>query len=92
MIFPRILRVHPSIIPNNVASLVKFEFNKTSLHDLEYLKLIIGTIEKNLTEGIHLLNQTFAQIMIKPDANMTLQKYPIRIVIDPSTDAEYYSG
>ena len=23
---------------------------------------------------------------------MTLQKYPIRIVIDPSTDAEYYSG
>lgn len=66
MTFPRILRVHPSTVPNNVASLVKLEFHKSSLHDLEHLKIRIGDVEKNLSE-IKLLNQTFAQIKFEPN-------------------------
>lgn len=49
MTYPRILRVHPKVIPNNVDSIVKLEFNKTSLHDLSYLKVRFHTYEYNMS-------------------------------------------
>lgn len=91
MTFPRILRVHPPTIPNNRASLVLLQFNKTSLHDLEHLKIRIGQLEYNMTI-MQLVNQTFVQIQFNPSIEMSRQRYPIRLVIDPSTDSEYYSG
>ena len=65
MTFPRILRVHPSTVPNNRASLVLLQFNKTSLHDLEHLRLGIGQLDYNMSM-IQLVNQTFVQIQFNP--------------------------
>ena len=62
MTFPRIIRVHPSTVPNNRASLVLLEFNKTSLHDLEHFNVRIGQLDYNMSM-IKLVNQTFVQIL-----------------------------
>jgi hypothetical protein len=62
MTFPRIIRVHPSTVPNNRASLVLLEFNKTSLHDLEHFKVRIGQLDYDMSM-IQLVNQTFVQIL-----------------------------
>ena len=70
MTFPRILRVHPSIVPNNRASLVLLQFNKTSLNDLEHFKVRIGQLDYNMSM-IQLVNQTFVQIQFNATIEMS---------------------
>lgn len=70
MTFPRILRVHPSTVPNNRASLVLLEFKKTSLHDLEHFKVRIGQLDYNMSM-IQLVNQTFVKILFNATIEMS---------------------
>ncbi len=57
--YPRILRVHPPVIPSNLESVVLLQFNLTSLHELEYLKVRIGEAMFDIRNQIQLVNQTF---------------------------------
>ena len=90
--YPQILRVHPNIVPSNMDSLVLLQFNLTSLHQLEYLKLRIGDNLFDISNQIQLMNQTFVKIKMQPNLTQVNQIYNIKIIIDPATEWEYDSG
>ena len=90
--YPQILRVHPAVVPSNMESLVLLQFNLTSLHELEYLKLRIGDNIFDISSQIQLMNQTFVKIKMQPNLTQVNQIYNIKIIIDPSTEWEYDSG
>ena len=90
--YPKILRVHPPVIPSNMESLVLFQFNLTSLHELEYLKLRIGNDLFDIRDQVQLVNQTFVKIKMQPNLNQVNDIYNIMMIIDPATEWEYDSG
>ena len=91
MTLPQLKQVHPLVIPNNIDSIVKLEFNASSLHELEHLQVHIGD---RVFSRFQILNSSFLQIRINQTIELFASSpHEIMLSIDPYLkDWEFSSG